>query len=275
MKCDPSIFGEVPIFSLLDDAEREVLAEQVTLRHFTAKQRIYKPGDLDGCAYIVISGKVNVSIVDEDNQEITVDTPGHGEIFGLASLLDQSPHQTMAIALEETAVLEITRDDLRNLLQAKPHAGLDLLTMVGKQFHAAQHLVRLRATRNPNAEFEESETFGGRVADHVARFGGSWTFIMIFGVFLSIYATINVLLRDGAWDPYPFILLNLFLSMLAALQAPVIMMSQNRQDAKDRLRAELDYRVNLKAELEISTLLGKTERIEDRLEELCINSRPN
>lgn len=156
------------------------------------------------------------------------------------------------MALEDTAAIEIDRNDISILLQKKPHAGLDMLTMVGKQFHAAQHLVRTRATRNPNVEIEEGETLGDRIADKVAKFGGSWAFIISFFMVLITYVGLNASLPNR-WDPYLFILLNLFLSMLGAIQAPIIMMSQNRQDAKDRVRGELDYRVNLKAELEMGT----------------------
>src|SRR5215467_6467855 len=121
------------------------------------------------------------------------------------------------------------------LLQRKPEAGMDLLTTLGHQLHAAQQLVRIRANRNANEIIEEEATFGERIADSVARFGGSWIFIILFSAVMAVYAAINVILDKRAWDPYPFILLNLFLSMLAAIQAPVIMMSQNRQDTKDRL----------------------------------------
>ncbi len=266
MACDPSVFADVPFFSLLDEAERSVLAEQVSISRFAAKQRIYKTGDPGGRAYVVISGRVRLTTVDEDRQEILVDTPTQGDIFGLASLLDPTPHFTTAVALEDTLTIEIERNDLATLLEKKPQAGMDLLAMVGKHFHAAQLLVQARAARNPNIEYQESETFGERLADRVARFGGSWWFIASFALLLVTYTFANVLLSQRAWDPYPFILLNLFLSMLAAVQAPIIMMSQNRQDAKDRLRSELDYRVNLKAELEISALLDKMERVEDRLE---------
>ena len=128
--------------------------------------------------------------------------------------------------------------------------------------------MRLRANRNPNEVIEREATFGDRVADAVARFGGSWTFIISFGLVLVVYTAINHYLRSTAWDPYPFILLNLFLSMLAAIQAPVIMMSQNRQDAKDRVRSELDFAVNRRAESEITHLAAKLNRIEDRLEDI-------
>jgi uncharacterized membrane protein len=265
MACDPAVFAEVPIFSLLDADERAILADHVELRRFVARQRIYKVGDPGSRAYIVLTGKVEVSIIDEDQHPVVVDTPAHGEIFGLSSMLAESPHLTTATALEETTVIEIDRSDIAGLLQRKPMAGLDMLTMVGKQFRAAQELLRVRVVRNPNEEIAEAETMADRVADRVARFGGSWRFIGSFSVTLLVYVSVNLIL-PRPWDPYPYILLNLFLSMLAAVQAPVIMMSQNRQDAKDRLRGELDYRVNLKAEVEISQVLDRLDRVESQLD---------
>jgi len=168
------------------------------------------------------------------------------------------------LMIEDTQAIEIDREDIAALLQKKPLAGLDMMTMIEKQLRATHELMRARVSRNPNTEFEASETLGDRCADGVARFGGSWRFVISFGVILTLYVAINVVL-DKPWDPYPFILLNLFLSMLAAVQAPVIMMSQNRQDAKDRVRSELDYRVNLKAEVEITELLHRLTRMEQRL----------
>jgi CRP/FNR family transcriptional regulator, cyclic AMP receptor protein len=268
MPCDPTVFEDIAIFSLLDADERAVLAEQVELRRFTARQRIYKPGDPGGKAYLKLSGRVQVVVIDEDNQEVVIDEPGNGEMFGLASMLSDSPHRTSAVALEPTSAIEIERTDLAALVQRKPLAGLDMLTMVGRQFHAAQELVRTRAGRNPNEVIDEQLTLGDRIADSVARFGGSWSFIIAFAVVLVVYSAVNVVLGGHAWDPYPFILLNLFLSMLAAVQAPVIMMSQNRQDAKDRLRSELDFAVNRKAESEITQLAAKLNRIEDRLDDI-------
>jgi uncharacterized membrane protein len=154
------------------------------------------------------------------------------------------------------------------LLERKPHAGMDMLAVLGKQYHGSQRLVRVRSTRNPNEVIEEMTTMGNRIADEVARFGGSWTFIIAFFCVLVTYTAINVSLGRQAWDPYPFILLNLFLSMLAAVQAPVIMMSQNRQDVKDRLRGELDYAINRRAELEIQGLGRKLNLLGEKLEDV-------
>jgi len=211
---------------------------------------------------------VQVIVIDEDNQEVVIDAPGAGEIFGLASMLSASAHLTTAIAVEPTRAIEIDRHDLTALVQRKPLAGLDMLTMVGRHFQAAQELVRSRTARNPNEVIDEQLTFGQRLADSVVRFGGSWAFIVSFAAVLVAWVIVNIGLATRAWDPYPFILLNLFLSMLAAVQAPVIMMSQNRQDAKDRLRSELDFSVNRKAETEIIQLAAKLNRIEDKLDDI-------
>lgn len=268
MPTDLHVLKEVPLFALLDDEEMAVLAAQVEVKRFAARQRIYKMGDPSGQAYVLVSGLVRVTTIDEDNQEVLVDEPSHGEFFGFASMLDQTPHQTAAQAVDEVVCVEVDRKDIAALLQQKPMAGMDLLTVLGKQFHSAQQLVRGRAMRNANQMIDEEATFGERIADMVARFGGSWRFIITFGVILVVYTGANIALQQQAWDPYPFILLNLFLSMLAAIQAPVIMMSQNRQDTKDRLRSELDYDVNRRAESEIQGLSQKLNLLHEKLDDL-------
>jgi len=269
MACDPEILKNVPLFSMLDDDERAVLAGQVEIRDFSARERVYKAGEPAPQAYVMLSGKVRVTTVDEDQQEVVVDEPSEGQFFGFASMLEQTPHQTTAIAVENTSCLEVSRDDIATLLVRKPHAGMDLLTVLGRQFHAAQELVRIRATRNPNRVIEQEATFGERIADVVAGFGGSWTFIISFAVVIVVYSAINVILHEKAWDPYPFILLNLFLSLLAAIQAPVIMMSQNRQDTKDRLRSELDFDVNRQAASEIQGLARKLNLLDEKIDDVA------
>jgi CRP/FNR family transcriptional regulator, cyclic AMP receptor protein len=267
MTCTPEVLKSVPLFSLLDDDETAVLASQVEVKTFAPRERIYKAGDR-GQAYVMVSGSVRVTTVDEDQQEVVVDEPGKGDFFGFASILEQTPHQTTAVALEESVCIEVSRSDIAVLLERKPQAGMDLLTTLGRQFHASQHLVRLRAMRNPNEVIEKDATLGERVADGVAGFGGSWTFIITFLITLTVYTLINIELGSKAWDPYPFILLNLFLSMLAAIQAPVIMMSQNRQDQKDRVRGELDFDVNRRAESEIQGLAQKLNHMDEKIADL-------
>src|ERR1700757_1122603 len=212
MSCNPEVLKHVPLFALLDEEETAVLAGQVRLKTFLPRQRIYKIGDTSGQAYVVVSGRVRVATVDQDQQEVVVDEPTHGEFFGFASMLEQTPHQTEASAIDEAVCLEVTRNDIAVLLQRKPLAAMDMLRVLGRQFHASQQLVRLRANRHPNEVIEKDATFGERIADAVAGFGGSWTFIIAFSVALTIYTTLATLLRAKSWDPYPFILLNLFLN---------------------------------------------------------------
>jgi CRP/FNR family transcriptional regulator, cyclic AMP receptor protein len=265
MTCKPEVLKGVPLFSLLDEDELAILAAQVDLKSFAARERIYKSGDPAVQAYVLVSGRVQVITVDQDQQDVVVDEPGKGEFFGFASMLEETPHQTSAMALEDCDCIEVSRSDIAVLIERKPHAAMDLLTTLGHQLHATQQLVRLRSTRNANEIIESQETFGERVADRVAGFGGSWNFIIMFTVVLIVYTMMNVFLGVKAWDPYPFILLNLFLSMLAAIQAPVIMMSQNRQDTKDRVRSELDFDVNRHAEAEIQGLARKLNLLDDKV----------
>jgi uncharacterized membrane protein len=268
MPCDPEELRHVPLFELLDDDEARVLAEQIEVRRFAARQRIFKAGDAGSHGYVVLSGKVCVTTTDEDQQEVVVDEPMHGEFFGFASMLQQTEHQTTAMATEEAVCLEVGRDDIAALVVRRPMAGIDMLTVQARQFHAAQRLVRSRTTRSPNEVIAERTTLGERVADAVAHFGGSWSFIILCLVVLVAYAATNIELGKHAWDPYPFILLNLFLSMLAAIQAPVIMMSQNRQDAKDRVRSELDFEVNRRAESEIQALSRRLGLVLEKVQDV-------
>jgi CRP/FNR family transcriptional regulator, cyclic AMP receptor protein len=268
MACTPEVFKHVPLFALLDEEETAVLAGQVELKKFAPRQRIYKIGDANGQAYVMVSGHVRVTTFDEDHQEVVIDEPTHGEFFGFASMLEQTPHQTNATAVDEAVCIEVSRDDIAVLIARKPHAGMDMLTVLGRQFHNSQQLIRLRATRNPNDVIEEEETFAQKTADSMVNIAGSWTFIIVFLAVTLVYSGLNAILGNRAWDPYPFILLNLMLSMLAAIQAPVILMSQNRQDMKDRVRGELDFAVNRRAEAEIQGLAQKLNLLDEKMGDL-------
>src|SRR5260370_4529894 len=194
MSCDPEALKHVPLFALLDDEETAVLAGQVELKKFAPRQRIYKMGDAAGEAYVMVSGRVRVTTLDEDHQEVVVDEPGHGEFFGFASMLEQTPHQTTAVALEESQCLEVDRHDIAVLLQRKPMAGMDMLPVLGQQFHASQQLVRVRANRNPNEVIEGKATSGQRIADRASGFGGSCTFILILLTLLVLYPAVHIIL---------------------------------------------------------------------------------
>jgi uncharacterized membrane protein len=178
------------------------------------------------------------------------------------SMFDGGARSATAVAIEDSEVLALDREKLLAFIDRHPHAALDLLAVMAQRLRSTDQLLRDQVSRNLNLEEEDRLTFGERIADRVATFGGSWTFIGSFGLIMLVWVLLNtVLLASHPFDVYPFILLNLFLSMLAALQAPVIMMSQNRQASKDRLKADLDYQINLKAELEIAQLHNKVDRM--------------
>ena len=266
MSTDVAMLAEVPMFQLLDDEERFTLSELLESKRFEKGETIFSFGDAGDELYIVRSGKIEVFVEDTQGEKIILAENDPGDLFGEISLLDGGPRTATAVAIDETETLILSRDHLLGLVRRHPHAGLDLLTVMGKRLRATDEMLRAHVTRNLNIEEEERLTFGQRIADRVAEFGGSWTFIISFGVMLAAWMTLNVYLASRAFDVYPFILLNLVLSTLAALQAPVIMMSQNRQASKDRLKADLDYEINLKAELEVAQLHNKMDRIYEQMQ---------
>src|SRR5581483_648273 len=203
MSCHPEVLKQVPLFALLDEDETALLAAKVELKTFAARQRIYKMGEPGGRAYVVVSGKARVTTVDQDQQEVVIDEPTAGDFFGFASMLQQTPHETAAAALEETVCVEVDRDDIFELIQRKPHAAMDMLSVLGRQYHAAHQLLRGRSMRNINEVIDEEATFGDRIADAVARFGGSWTSIIPSGLALPVYPSANVWLKEPPWAPYP------------------------------------------------------------------------
>ena len=179
------------------------------------------------------------------------------------------------MALEDTEVFKLNRSHLLEIITKHPHSAMDLLTVIGTRLRASDQFLRTQVTRNVNLEAEERLTLGQRLADRVAAFGGSWPFILVFCVVMILWVVVNTWgLAEQAFDPYPYQVLNLVLSMLAAIQAPIIMMSQNRQASKDRLQADLDYRVNLKAELEVAHLHKKVDRIWEELQAQLARKKP-
>jgi CRP/FNR family transcriptional regulator, cyclic AMP receptor protein len=277
MAADVNLLAEVPLFQLLDDDERATLAGLLDVRSFSKGETVFNYGDAGDALYIVRRGSVQVFVEDCTGETIILSENLTGDVFGEISLLDGGPRTATAVAIDETEALVMNRGDLLDLITRHPHAAMDLLSVMGRRLRSTDELLRTHVSRNLNVEEEERLTLGQRIADHVASFGGSWSFIITFGVVLLGWIAVNVYLavrgaqhglspEKAAFDPYPFILLNLFLSMLAALQAPVIMMSQNRQAAKDRLKGDLDYEVNLKAELEVAQLHRKVDRVYEELQ---------
>jgi uncharacterized membrane protein len=257
----------VPLFALLDDEERAALADVLKLARFPKGQAVFRTGEVGGALYLVKAGLVRVSIENNEGAQVILGEYGRGQVFGEISLLDGGPRTSTALALEDTEVLILNRSHLLDIITKYPHSAMDLMTVIGGRLRATDQFLRSQVTRNVNVEVGERLTLGQRLADRVAAFGGSWPFILVFCAVMVVWVVVNTwVLAENTFDPYPYILLNLVLSMLAALQAPIIIMSQNRQAAKDRLQADLDYRINLKAELEVAYLHKKLDRIWEELQ---------
>jgi CRP/FNR family transcriptional regulator, cyclic AMP receptor protein len=268
MQARPEVLEGIPFFQTLDDEERAAVSALMKEARFAAGATVFREKDPGGVLYVIRGGKVELSVLGEDGAKVVVDVLQPGEFFGEMSLLDGEGRSTSAVAMDEVEAYSLAREEFLSLLRRRADVALDVVAALARRMRKTDELLRRRP--NPNEVVAERETFGERVADGVARFGGSWSFIFSFGAVLVTWVIINsILIRNVGgkepFDPYPFILLNLFLSMIAALQAPVIMMSQNRQDSKDRIRSELDYQVNLKAELEIMQLHEKFDRLREEL----------
>jgi CRP/FNR family cyclic AMP-dependent transcriptional regulator len=263
MPANPEFLKDIALFQWMDEAERAQVASLMDEVTFTEGQQIYHEHDQGGTCYILRSGRVELSVVDERKEKLVVDLLEPGELCGEYSLLDGGTRVNTATALEAVEALSLERPDFVDFLKKHPDASLDVLKALTKRIRRADRLLKQRV-QDPQEIIEEGETLGDRVADVVASFGGSWKFIILFSTMMLVWMLLNTLM-GLRFDPFPFILLNLALSALAALQAPVIMMSQNRQDAKDRIRSEADYKVNVKAEVGIAELHEKIDKLRGEL----------
>ena len=275
MAFDPSILKEVQMFNLFDEEELRELCQHIEERAFVAGQTVFKLGDPGGEMYVVLSGRVELFIIDNNGRRALVGVVEPGEIFGEFSLFDSEPRSASAIAVVGTRTCRIDRDDLTSLFTKKPQAALDILAVLSRRLRRTDLMLAEYMAPNANVVIEGKATLGDRIADGVARVGGSWSFINLFSLVLIGWMGLNTWHWFGVptFDPPPFIGLNLLLSTIAALQAPVIMMSQNRQDAKDRVRADIEYEVNLRAELGVRELQAKVDTMKEELIDLLVDTR--
>jgi len=258
---DAEILGRVPIFSSLGDEDRAELARSCTVVTREAGEIVFARGDAPRAMYIVLSGRIAISVWGENHQEIILSVLRAGDFFGEVALFGNSARTANARALEPTELLEVPGEGLFALLRRRPELAMVMLADMAGRVRNTTELLEHPVTKNANEEIEERLSFGDRVSDRIAQFGGSWRFILSMLGFLFAWIAVNLWFLSQPFDPFPFILMNLFLSLLAGLQAPIIMMSQNRQAVKDRLHAELDYKVNLKSELQIQGLHLKIDEL--------------
>ena len=268
--------ARVPLFKRLDASELEKLAAEVDQVNYPAGETIFNEHDRGDALYILEEGSVRIWVYDEDVKEVTLAELKPGDFFGELAVLDRGERSSSATAITNVHLHRLSSDDFQKFLIEHPDASIDVICEIAQRMRQTNLLVTQRASRNINAEMEAQSTIGQRVADKVAAFGGSWTFIFIYGGALLLWMTVNTFVlyymghgENGAqFDPYPYILLNLMLSMTAAMQAPIIMMSQNRAAEKDRLAAEQDFKVNLKSELMLEELVRKQRERDIQMDNL-------
>jgi CRP/FNR family cyclic AMP-dependent transcriptional regulator len=253
----------VPLFRTLDDAATFEIWRLLTFRHLEAGAVLFQLGDPGDAMFLIDSGCIRISVKDADGHDAVLADLGKGEFFGEMAILDNQPRSADATVIKPTKLAVLARQDLHSLIRRNPDIALAILTAVTQRLRRTDNLLRHRVSRNANEEAAARLTIADRAADLIAEFGGSWKFIGASIAFSLAWILFNTwLLYKRAFDPFPYVLLNLVLGMVAGLQAPIIMMSQNREGQKDRLRADLDYRVNLKNELLLTEVLRRLEAIE-------------
>ena len=258
----------IPLFESLEADDLEALANRLRECSVTGGQLVFTQGDEGDAMYVIVDGAVDI-VAGSGKQKVTLTSLFKQQYFGELSLLDGAPRSATAFASRDTLLLALERDDFVEFIKKRPEAALSIMHEVGERIRATNEAMTRTVTRNVLEEEDRKLTMGERVADLVAAFGGSWPFIFIFGGFMALWMLWNSLLHQPlAFDPLPFMFLNLFLSTLAALQAPIIMMSQNRQSAKDKALAVNDFQVNLKNEVSIDRLLRGQSELLQRLSAL-------
>jgi len=258
---------EVALFSEMDENEVAGIRAIMDEVKFKAGQVIIREGEVGGLFYVITEGEVQIAIANADGEQIILQEIGPGGFFGELSMLTNAPRAAQVKALEDVTLLALERQEFFDFLRSKPSASIDVLIELGGRLHTMDGVLRRMVSRNVNEVDDERLTLGQRIADTVADTMGSWPFIIVQSTFLAIWIALNFTAWISHWDPYPFILLNLMLSFQAAYAAPFIMMSQNRQSAKDRIAAEIDHQVNQKAELEVGLLLERMKELEQQMGE--------
>src|SRR6266705_1467389 len=254
---------QVPLFESLDDEAAKKLYELLESLDCKANTFLFRAGEAGDAMYIIERGKVRICVQATDGHEVTLTELGRGDFFGEMALLGGQQRSADAVVAEDSRLAVLLREHFLSFMRSSPDVALEMLTALANRLRHTDELLRHSATRNVNVEEAAHLTFADRTADIIAEFGGSWKFIIFeIGLFLAWVLLNTWLLADKVFDPYPYVFLNLVLGIICGLQAPIIMMSQNRQSHKDRLRADLDYQVNLKNELALQEILDRLKTLE-------------
>jgi CRP/FNR family cyclic AMP-dependent transcriptional regulator len=262
MPCNAEMLADVELFEHVSEEDRVRLAEFIDFIQLAAGETLFKTGEPGESLYVVKSGEMELYIKDTAGQKILLAIASAGEVFGELALLDRGPRTATALALDETELLELDRDDLLMLFQKSPAAALRLLAAMSHMTRKADELLRTRVSRNANEEAEEKISPLQRIADWISWFSGSMSFLFVNAVWFVVWIGINTMpLGIAQFDPFPFGLLTMIVSLEAIFLSCFVLISQNRQAEKDRVRSDIEYEVNIKAELEVAHLHEKTDRI--------------
>ena len=253
----------VPLFESLSDKEATALCQLLQTVDCLSHQVLFQAGDAGDGMYLIEQGQVSISMTGADGHELSIAELGAGDFFGEMAMLDGQPRSARATALQPSRLAILSREHFLSFVQGNSNVALEMLSALAHRLRRTDELLQNRITRNVNEEEAARLTVGDRAADVIAEFGGSWKFIIASIAFLIFWVLLNSwMLASKAFDPFPYVLLNLVLGMIVGLQGPIIMMSQNRQSHKDRLRADMDYKVNLKNELALDEILQRLEVLE-------------
>ncbi len=251
-----SLLRSIPLFEDLLDDDLVALSATLVPRQFAAGTMVISQGDRGTSMYIVESGDVNIHLAGDASRRISLKDIARGEFFGELSLFDDLPRSASALATSDAVLLELQRDTLEDYLAHRPRAAMAILRTMSERLRETNSMLSERAAKNVDAEMEQNLSWSDRLADIVAELNGSWKFIIFLLVITAGWCLVNTeLLMRNPLDPYPYAFFNLALAVLVGLQGPLIVMSQNRQSFKDRARAETDFKVNLKNEVNIETLI--------------------
>jgi uncharacterized membrane protein len=266
------LLRSIPMFAGLNDEDLAALSAALTRREFKAGKMIFALGDAGNAMYIVDSGDVNIHLPGQNSQRISLKDVSRGEYFGELALFDEKPRSASAVATSDTVLLELKHDTLAGYLERRPAAAMAILRTMSERLRETNELLSARAAKNVDAEFDKNLSWSERLADKVAELNGSWAFILFLLALTAVWCSINVLnVLPKPLDPYPFQFFNLALAILVGLQGPLIVMSQNRQSLKDRARAETDYKVNLKNEVNIETLMRELAELRNEVKGVALH----
>jgi len=264
----------VPLFASLDDDAATDLRNLLSDKTVPQNTRLFRQGDKGDAMYLIESGRVRISIRDDDDAEVILAELAQGDFFGEMSIIDGRQRSADAKVIEDARLAILSRDSFLSFVRSNSDVALEMLSALTDRLRRTDELLRSRVSRNANEEEQARLTLADRAADLIAEFGGSWKFIILSIALIIVWIIFNTFILIRGFDPAPYAMLNLVLAVIAGMQAPIIMMSQNRQGEKDRLRADLDYQVNLKNELSLAEVLRRLDVLEsERLPKLIDDMR--